>query len=80
MCSKTSTGKKHPVFTEREVALFIPDTLISQANVTYTADGIKATQKLSLANIEEITKQGRFIRQRIRRKQKDDSKIYWRIF
>ena len=54
---ETSTGKKHPVFTEREVALFIPDTLISQANVTYTADTISATQR-ALASIGEAAKQG----------------------
>ena len=54
---ETSTGKKHPVFTEREVALYIPDTLISQAGVTYTADGISATQR-ALASIGEAAVQG----------------------
>ena len=54
---ETSTGKKHPVFTEREVALYVPDTLISQAGVTYTADGISAMQR-ALANIGEAAKQG----------------------
>ena len=54
---ETSTGKKHPVFTEREVALYVPDTLISQAGVTYTADGISATQR-ALASIGEAAMQG----------------------
>lgn len=54
---ETSTGKKHPVFTEREVALYVPDTLISQAGVTYTADGISAMQR-ALANIGEAARQG----------------------
>jgi len=54
---ETSTGKKHPVFTEREVALYVPDTLISQAGVTYTADGISAIQR-ALASIGEAAVSG----------------------
>ena len=49
--------RDHPVFKEREVALYIPDTLISQAQTTYTADTIGAVQR-ALANLAERAKQG----------------------
>ena len=49
--------RDHPVFKEREVALYIPDTLISQASTTYTADTIGAVQR-ALANLAERAKQG----------------------
>lgn len=36
---------EHPVYRDRSCALYIPDALISQANVTYQADGISGVAR-----------------------------------
>ena len=38
-------NEDHPVFKERSIALYIPDTLISQANVQYRQEGMKSFTK-----------------------------------
>ena len=38
-------SEDHPVFKERSIALYIPDTLISQANVQYRQEGMKSFAK-----------------------------------
>tara|TARA_Y100001938_G_C8059604_1_gene416410 strand:+ start:65 stop:1405 length:1341 start_codon:yes stop_codon:yes gene_type:complete len=48
MRGKNSVGgdnQDHPVFKDRSIALYIPDTLISQANVQYRQEGMKSFTK-----------------------------------
>ena len=45
-------GDNHPVFKERSIALYVPDTLISQANVQYRQEGMKSMAK-AIADVFE---------------------------
>jgi len=48
---------KHPVHTNRQVALYVPDALISQASVTYQADGVNQIAR-ALNEVVEGFKRG----------------------
>ena len=43
----------HPVFKERSIALYIPDTLISQANVQYRQEGMNSIAGMVASLIEK---------------------------
>jgi len=45
-------NENHPVFKERSIALYVPDTLISQANVQYRQEGMKSMAK-AIADVFE---------------------------
>ena len=45
----------HPVYMERSVSLFVPDALISQAAVTYNADGVGSLGKAIASTIDNFT-------------------------
>lgn len=45
-------GDNHPVFKERSIAMYVPDTLISQANVQYRQEGMKSMAK-AMADVFE---------------------------
>ncbi len=45
-------SSNHPVFKERSIALYVPDTLISQANVQYRQEGMKSMAK-AIADVFE---------------------------
>jgi len=54
-----SKGERHDVYTRRAVSMYVPDTLISQMNVTYRPEGINQFNR-SVANVLEAFARGGF--------------------
>lgn len=54
-----SDGTRHDVYKRRAVSLYVPDTLISQMQVTYRAEGVNQFNR-SVANVLEAFARGGF--------------------
>ena len=54
-----SEGERHKVYTRRAVSMYVPDTLISQMNVTYRPEGVNQFNR-SVATVLEAFARGGF--------------------